>query len=277
MKIPIIAGLALASASVLNAASVSVFLDSGAAGKVPGSTNTATPFANNSRESTWDITSSAQTGLSALGAAVMEVRMITVNINGDSRRATVGGGNGLGVDTGGNANWIDGSSREAGIFQFKLYSDVGKTMEITGLTFTLSSVISRMTDNTNHVIDAFAGGGAITFDDGSSNPIGTPAANASNVYLGGSLFTAGNDAGNSSVSDLGIISGSLSGATPAYYTATSSGVTFDEDDTFWLRRRNGADAAYQLGGYTLDIVPEPTSSTLFAMGAAGLILRRRRA
>lgn len=274
--IKVLAGV-LATTPLLDAASVTVFLDNGTT--APGSTNGAIPFTNNTRESVWDITSTAESGLAALGAAVMEIRMVTLNVNGDSRRATTAGGNGLGVDTGSNNNWIDGNSREAGLFQFTLYSDVGKTVELTGLSFTLTAVISRQTNDADHLIDAFAGSGALTFDDGASGSIGTPADNSSNIYLGGSLLTAANDGTNSSTSDTGIISGSLSGAAPAFYTTASSGVSFGDDDSFWLRRRNAVagDAAYQLGGFTLNVVPEPTAPTLIGLGGLMLLLRRRRA
>lgn len=71
------------------------------------------------------------------------------------------------------------------MFQVRFYSDVGKTVEITGLNITLSSVVVRLGNVSNLLLDAYAGSGALTFDDGGSGAIGTPAENSSNVYLGG--------------------------------------------------------------------------------------------
>ena len=95
--------LGMIAAAPIQAAVVTVFLDNGV--NAPGSTNTAIPFVTGDRVATWDVTAAQQGGLTSLGAAVMEVRMVTLNVNGDSRAANTGGGNGLGVDTGGNVAW----------------------------------------------------------------------------------------------------------------------------------------------------------------------------
>ena len=264
------------AAAPLQAAVVTVFLDNGV--NAPGSTNTAIPFVTGDRVATWDVTAAQQGGLTSLGAPVMEVRMVTLNLNGGSRAANTGGGNGLGVDTGGNVAWMDGSTREAGLFQLTFFSDVGKTIEITGLDITLSSVIVRMNNVSTMLLDARAGSGALTFDDGAAIPatIGAPADNNSNVYLGGAPMSAANDGTNADTSDLGLVPTTSAGIN--YYTMASTGVTFAEDDSLWLRRRNsaGVDTAYQLGAFTLNIVPEPSSAMLVLGGLLALGLHRRR-
>lgn len=260
--------------SLVSAASVSIFLDNGT--NLATSTNSGTPYSNTDRDVSWDVLASAESGLSAVGGAVMEVRMLTLNVNGDSRQANGGGGNGLAVTTGGNNAWLDGSTREGAVFQFKVYSDLGKTTEVTGLTFTLSSVLARMSNNSNHVVDAFAGSGALTFDDGTS-AIPAPVDNNSNIFLGGNLMNAGGDSSNQTVQDLGLGPTSFTGPAPDVYAIASSGVSFDEDGTFWIRRRNlaGADAAYQLGALTFDVIPEPSSAMLLSLAACACLRRRR--
>ena len=262
------------AAASLQAAVVTVFLDNGS--NAPGSTNSGSPFATGDREATWDVSSSAQGGLTALGAAVMEVRMVTLNVNGDSRAANNGGGNGLAVDTGANSAWMDGGTQESGLFQVRFYSDVEKTVEITGLNITLSSVIVRLGNVSNLLLGAYAGSGVLTFDDGASGAIATPADNSSNVYLGGTLISSANDGTNSSTSDTGLLPTTSAGVN--FYTVASSGVTFGEDDSLWLRRNNsgGADSAYQLGGFTLNVIPEPSSAMLMMGGLLAMGMRRRR-
>lgn len=265
--------LGFVTASSSQAAIVNVFLDNGT--NVPGSTNTAVPFSNGDRDTSWDVTAAQQGGLTALGVAVMQVRMVTLNVNGDSRAANTGGGNGLGVDTGSNNAWMDGGSRESGLFQLTFFSDVGKTIEVTGLNITLSSVSVRLGNVSNLLLDAHAGSGALTFDDGTAT-IGAPVDNGSNINLGGTLMSAANDGTNSSSSDTGLVPTASAGIN--FNTVVSSGVSFTEDDSLWLRRRNtgGADSAYQLGGFTLNVIPEPSSSILLMGGLLALGLRRRR-
>lgn len=264
------------AAASLHAAIVTVFLDNGS--NAPGSTNTASPFSNTDRDTSWDVSAAQQGGLTALGVAVMQVRMVTFNINGDSRAANGGGGNGLAVETGANNAWMDGGSREAGLFQVTFFSDVGKTIEVTGLDISLSSVLVRMGNVSNLLIDAYAGSGALTFDDGAGIPatIGAPVNNDSNIYLGGSLLSAANDGTVSESSDTGLVPTTSAGVN--FYSVNSSGVAFSEDDSLWLRRRNssGSDSAYQLGGFTLNVVPEPSSAMLMMGGLLALGLRRRR-
>ena len=155
---------------------------------------------------------------------------------------------------------------------------LSKLSEITGLDITLSSVIVRMNNVSTMLLDARAGSGALTFDDGAAIPatIGAPADNNSNVYLGGALMSAANDGTNADTSDLGLVPTTSAGIN--YYTMASTGVTFAEDDSLWLRRRNsaGVDTAYQLGAFTLNIVPEPSSAMLVLGGLLALGLHRRR-
>ncbi len=96
------------------AATINVFLDDGT--KVAGSSNTSQPFSNGARNITWDILASAESGLSDIGAAVMTIRMVPFNLNGDSRGAITADGSGLGVDTGSSVNWIDGGTGEGALF-----------------------------------------------------------------------------------------------------------------------------------------------------------------
>lgn len=67
--------------------------------------------------------------------------------------------------------------------------------------------------------------------------------------------------------ELGLIPTTTTGVN--YYTIASSGVFISEDDSLWLRRRNdrGSDAAYQLGAFTVNVVPKPSP-------AMGLCRRR---
>ena len=258
----------LVGTTALQAADVGVFLDNGSA---TGSTNTAQPFTAGDRDASWDVLATAESGLSDFGAAVMTVRMVAVNINGDSRTANTGGGSGLGITTGGTDTWV--SNAQAALFQFSFYSDAGKTNEITGLTITLDSVIARMTDNATNLINARAGSGALTNDGGTGNAL--------RWSLGGNELGAGNDNTNSSTSDLGLLPSSTSGATPAFYTIASSGVTGSEDSSFWLRRTNsagGSDSAYQIGGLNFTVIPEPGTFALIGglFALAFVAVRRRR-
>ncbi len=255
--------LLLAVAPCIQAAVVNVFLDDGA--HVSESSNTGTPFVNDTQDTTWDVDATAENGLTGIGAAVMTVRMVTFNVNGSLRNANTGGGNGLAVYTGGNNAWMDGTTREAGLFQLAFYSDLAKTTEITGLDITFKSLISRTNLGTTRAVDVLAGSGAVTFDGG-------------NVLLGGVILTAANDGDNSFAAKAGLVSPSDN---IAFYTinAGTDAVTFSESDSFWVRRRNfsgSGDSAYQLGGLTFDVIPEPATLGLFAMVGGGMVFVRRK-
>ena len=238
-------------------ANINIFLDEGT--QVPGSSNTNIPFTVLDRDVTWDVSASAENDLANIGAAVMSVRMVTFNINGNSRAAATGGGNGLGVYTGSNNNWMDGTTREAAIFQLSFYKDAAKTLEITGLDITFKSLISRVNIGVSgeQLIDVFAASGVLAVSD--TNDTAT-------ISVGGTILTAGNDEGIAS-------GGFLRGLKPwddvlGYYTMAdaSESVQFTEDDSFWVRRRNdpvdGANQAYQLGGITFRVVAELNSVIL---------------
>ncbi len=110
-----------------------VFLDDGA--NVPGSSNSGIPYPVSGADVSWDVTATAESGLSDIGAAVMEVRMVTLNVAGDSRGMSPSVF-GLGIQTGGNGAWMDGSTRETAVFQLAFYSDLAKTLEITDVDIT---------------------------------------------------------------------------------------------------------------------------------------------
>ena len=259
-----VAVLFLATALGAHAAVVNVFLDDGA--HVSGSSNSGTPYANNDRDVTWVVTATAESGLADIGAAVMSVRMVTVNVNGDSRGANVAGGNGLAVVTGSNDLWFDGGTREAALFQFSFYCDLAKTTEITGLDIGLQSIVSRVQTGTSKLADAFVGSGAVSFS-------ASPVDNTTDVFLDGTLLSAANDTANSFDSALGY---KTTNDALAFYTMTSAAVgsidSFSEDDSLWIRRRNttSGDVAYQLGNLSLNVVPEPVSLGL--IGVAGVVL-----
>ena len=260
-------------ASFVHANTVSVFLDNGT--NAPGSTNTAVPFATGDRDTTWTITSAAQPGLTGFGAAAMQVRMVTFNINGNSRQANQAGGNGLGVNTGTNT-WMDSSVGQAAAFQFTFFSDVAMTTQLTGLDIRFDSFTSRIADNPNvQDLSAYAGSGAFVY----SNPDDD---NNGLLTLGGTDMTLGNDGtlGNlGSSTFMGVVTEG-SGSTQ-YYTIASTAINFSEEDTFWVRRRNevapNANTVYQLGELTFTVIPEPgTYAALFGLVALGVVALRRR-
>ena len=263
----VFAGLLLMPA-VPYAAVVNVFLDDGA--HVPGSSNSGMPFANGDRDVSWDVAATAESGLADVGAAVMTVRLVTFNTNGDSREANKAANNGLAVDTGANNEWFDGNSREAALFQFSFYSDLAKTTQITGLDLGLISVVSRVKLGTTQLVDAYVGSGALTF---SSSPI----LDTTDVFLGGTLLRTANDTANSFDSALGF---QASSDLLTHYTmtaATGSIDSFSEDDSLWIRRRNttGDNEVYQLGAISLNVIPEPTTLGLCGFVAAGMFVIRR--
>ncbi len=255
----VVAMLTWATAPCIRAAVVNVFLDDGS--HVSGSSNSGTPYANNDRDVTWDVAATAESGLADIGAAVMSVRMVTVNVNGDSRGANSAGGNGLAVSTGSNGLWFDGGTREAVLFQFSFYSDLAKTTEMTGLDMDLVSIVSRVATGTTKVVDAFVGSGVLTFDPS------TNFNNTTDVFLGGTLLSAANDATNSFDSALGY---KTTNDALGFYIMTNAVVgrieSFSEDDSLWIRRRNSkvGDAAYQLGGLRFEVVSTATGYAAWA-------------
>ena len=227
---------------------VTVFLDNGSS--VPGSSNTNTPFAYGSRDVMWDVDASAESNLAAVGAEVMEVRMVTFNVNGNSRAANSGGGNGLAIDTGGNDSWMDGSTGEAALFQLTFYEDAAKTTEITDLDITFKAVISRIDippDGTNLAISAYAGSGVV--DLSTNDNIGV-------VSLDGLSLHITNESANVFAWDNDLVAASPD-LTPQRVEGTGS-VVFGPSDSFWLRRSNlsgGADDVYQLGAVIFTVAP----------------------
>jgi hypothetical protein len=267
LSISVFAGLLLMPV-VPYAGVVNVFLDDGV--HVAGSSNSGMPFTNGDRDVSWDVTATAESGLASVGAAVMTVRLVTFNTNGDSRSANTAAGNGLAVDTGTNNEWFDGGTREAALFQFSFYSDLAKTTEISGLDIGLLSIVSRVQNGTTKMVDAYVGSGALTFSNATID-------NTTDIFLGGSLLNTGRDPANSFDSALGFQSSS---DTLTYYTMTAavgSIDSFDEDDSLWIRRRNTTvgDSAYQLGAISLNVIPEPTTLGLCGFVAAGMFLIRR--
>ena len=248
-------------------ADISVFLDDGM--KAPGSTNTGQPFGSSpSFDTTWDILPSAQSGLTTLGAAVMEVRMLTFNVNADGRNATQAGGNGLGVLTGDDNNYMDARTGETALFQLSFFKDLGKTDSINVHSITLDSLIVRSANVSNPAINAYAGSGAIT--KGGTNGI--------RHSIGGTVLRTSNDAANSFVSDLNLSPATTPGTN--YYTVNSTGVIFGQDDSLWLRRTgNTNEYEFQLAAVNLSVavVPEPSAFLgLLGLICGGSFVRRRR-
>ena len=259
-------------ASFVHANTVSVFLDDGT--NAPGSTNTGSPFTTGQRDQTWNITSTAQPGLAGFGAEAMQVRMVTFNINGQSRQANEAGGNGLGVNTGGTNTWMQSNTNQAAAFQFTFFSDAAMTTELTGLNIRFDSFTSRIADNPNlQLLHAYAGSGAFVY----SNPDND---NNGLLTLRGTDMTTANDGtlGNlgSSLS-MGVVTEG-SGSTQ-YYTIASDAINFSEQDLFWVRRNNQgpADTVYQLAELQFTVIPEPgTYAALFGLVALGAVALRRR-
>jgi len=244
--------LALAAALLLSvapgsrAATVNVFLDNGS--NCPGSSNTGVPYAAGSRDTTWDVAATAENGLSTIGAAVMEVRM--VGTLGASSGAAPATDLGMTVTGGGSNAWLDDT--EAVFFQLSFYEDAGKTTEITGLNITFKSIVSRIaTGETNLAVNAHATSRAFSWLDNAPAGLGNEDyANLDPYYMWGTA----NDALAADTSDTG-----LAAAAPDFTYKTVAGtdsVLFSENDTFWLRRENlngAAAAAYQLGAVTFDV------------------------
>ncbi len=253
------------------AALVNVFLDDGVT--APGSSNTGVPYALQSRDTTWDVTATAESGLSGIGAAVMEVRMITLGgATGASSGAAPGSGLGLTVVGGGNNAWLD--DNEAVLFQTKFYSDLGKTTEITGVTSTFKSVTSRYWDS-NLAINAHATSGAFSWTDNAPVGLGDEDYAFLDVNF---LWGPANDLNASDSDDLGLTVPTPGVGTYDVVSGTDS-VTFGDGGTFWLRRvnQNGAsDGAYQLGAVTFDVVPEPATLGLFGLLGGGMLWIRKR-
>ena len=240
----VVAAVVLSGAHQARASVVNVFLDDGSA---PGSSNTSAPYAigggvTNNSDSTWDVLATAENGLSAIGAAVMEVRMLTFNVNGDLR----GAGHstfGLGVTTGSNSGWFDGNTQEAALFELSFFSDVAKSLELTGVDITFKSILARHVPvDTNRVVTVYSGSGVVT------------TAGAA-VFLDGTKMSSANDSTlyDSAQAGLGI----PDSAEGQYVTMLGDdSVAFTENNVFWVRRRNLAgvgDAAYQLGAITFDV------------------------
>jgi len=266
-----VVALLLTVAPSSQAALVNVFFDNGA--NVPGSSNTAIPYAHLTRDATWDVTATAESGLGGIGAAVMEVRMITIGYAaGSDSAATVAGGLGIAAqDSGGLNAWF--SNNQALVLQLKFYSDLGKTTEIPGVTSTFDSVTSRYW-NSDYALNAYAGSGALTWLDNAPAGLGNEDyLNVAPNYLWGEV----QDDSASYVSEKDLTVGA---PIVGYNTINSSGaVSFGGGDTFWLRRENlngAADGAYQLGAVSFDVVPEPATLGLFGLLGGGMLWIRKR-
>lgn len=250
-----------------HASLVTIFLDNGS--NAPGSSNSGSPFVNGNRDVTWDISASAENGLVDIGAAVMSVRLVCNNMLAASRGTDTGGGNGLAVQTGSNNAWFDGGTGEAAIFQFAFYSDAGKTSKLAGLNLTLNSLISRVA-TTDLLLHANAASGELTYTG--------PLDNNALVYLNGTAMTSANDASLAQIRDLNLKSDADAGVNQWFTIGASGDMTFSDSDTFWLRRANAnsaSDGFYQLGGVTLDVIPEPVTLGLIGFVSAGMLFIRR--
>jgi hypothetical protein len=240
--------------SLAHAASVNVWLDDGA--HATGSTSAGQAFSN-SRDATWDVTATQENGLSELGAAVMSIRLLSFNSNGDSRESTTGGGNGLTVRSGSNNFWMDALNNEGTAFQLKFYSDVAKTTEITDLDITFKSLVTR-TANSNLAVNAYAGSGALAISGDGTNDTDT-------VSLGGTDMVYASDSSNSFAEETDLVPSGYTNLN--FYTVTGSdAITFSEEDTFWIRRSNlndAADNAYQVANLTFEIVPKPAEVSVW--------------
>ena len=239
---------------------------------VPGSSNTSIPYAHLGRDQTWDVTATAESGLSAIGAAVMEVRMIS--LSGASSSAVNGSSLGFATTGGGNNGWFD--NNEAVVLQLKFYSDAGKTTEITGVTSTFTSALSRYwtSDFALNAYAAEASSGALFWQD---NGVAGPS-NDDFLNVGGAfLFDEARDDNASDVSEKDLTIGA---PIVGYNTINASGaVSFGDGATFWLRRENlngAADGAYQLGAVAFDVVPEPATLGLFGLLGGGMLWIRKR-
>ncbi|QHI69145.1 hypothetical protein [Tichowtungia aerotolerans] len=234
--------LTTGTGSDAQAEQIAIWLDDGS--QAPGSTSTGQDYAN-LRDASWDVPATLENGLSDIGAAVMTVRMVGFNVNGNSRQLTTGGGNGLAVKTGSNNYWMDGINHEGAAFQFTFYSDLAKTDEVSGVGIVFDSLCLR-TASSDLALDAFAGFGQLTVD-------GT--FDTSTVSLGDVRMTSQADSMMAFVSDKNLTPENFSGT--GWYTVNASQeVVFTEKDTFWVRRKNMSDAsdsAFQIGGITFHV------------------------
>lgn len=255
--------LVVALASQLSdAANVSIYFDNGS--NVPGSTNTGSPGFNfGTAVFTWDVSSTAESGLSDIGAAVMEVRMTAMDSTATRAGMNNLGGLGLAVQGGNNTNWIDPG--EAPVLELSFFSDVGKTNEITGLTIGVESYTARIASGVSLGTDFYAGSGSFQ--------------NVGTIRLGGVDLTQATDATNANV-DSHSISYTPPSVSTDYYTASlgSGNFEFSEDDTIWMRRSGNA-RTFQLGALNLTVIPEPSTSAysiVLGLAAGAFILIRRR-
>ncbi|QHI69144.1 GDSL-type esterase/lipase family protein [Tichowtungia aerotolerans] len=225
-------------------AQVSVWLDDGT--KASGSTSAGQAFAG-SRDASWDVIVSQESGLADIGAAVMSVRVVSFIHNGDSRQSTTGGGNGLTVRSGSNNFWFDALNYEGTAFQLKFYSDASKTVEITDLGITFKSVMVR-TANENLAVNAYAGTGELVISGESTN-------DTDKVSFGGNDMIYTDDSSSSFAQETGLVPLGFAGT--GFYTINGTdAITFTEDDTFWLRRYNlneTSDTAYQVAALTFSV------------------------
>ncbi len=250
-----VAALIFSAATGSQAATVNVFLDDGT-NNVPGSSNIGFPYAHLDRDVTWDVGASAENGLSAIGAAVMEVRLMALGSlsSASSAAVTQGGGTGLGISAGVNGAWIGATN--AVLFQLSFYEDAAKTSEITGVDISLKSLTPRVSIGvhaTNMAVNAYAGSDAFSWWDANSNSV---LDNADYGFLGSHFLFINNDTVEANTEELLLVA-SDAGAATDYFTIDSDGsVVFGEGDTFWLRRENlngSPDVAYQLGAVTFDV------------------------
>ncbi|QHI69142.1 hypothetical protein [Tichowtungia aerotolerans] len=225
-------------------ATVSVWLDDGT--KAPGSTSAGTSYAN-LRDGAWDVTATQENGLADIGAAVMSVRLVSFIHNGNSRKSTNGGGNGLTVYSGSNNFWMDAVNYEGAAFQLKFYSDLSKTQEIKGMDITFRSIMVR-TANANLAVNAYAGSGALAISGDGTN-------DTDMVSLDGADMDYSSDSANSFAEETDLVPIGFNG--PDFYTVNGThAITFSEDDTFWVRRDNlngASDTAYQVANLTFEL------------------------
>lgn len=274
-----IIGAAMVAAMLMTgsqAALVNVFLDDGSI--VPGSTSTVYPFNHLDREVTWDVSATAESGLAAIGAAVMEVQLTSLGGAGAySYGMTQAGLNGFAVSGGPSGAWFDPA--EAAIFHLSFYADAGKTVELTGLDVTFKSVTSRGW-TANQAVHAFAAQNQPEWVDNAPVGLGDEDYARMEIPAGGYVnFFPWQDNNMKETADYNLMS---VGAVGDNYWSTAYGtdaVVFGEGDTFWLRRENlsgQAAAAYQLGAVTFDVIPEPATLGLFGLLGSGLLFLRKR-
>jgi hypothetical protein len=236
---------------------VTVYLDNGSA--IPGSSNTNQPYSVGDRDVSWDVSASAENGLIEIGAAVMTVRMLPISYPKTGR---------LGVSRGAGAGYTWGLSiledrgepgdqwmynGDGAVFQLTFYEDAGKTTEINDVNITLNSLTARMA-NSNMAMNVFAGEGDIAL---------TGNTDADDVTLAGNRMTIANDSVISFVSETGFAPTNFIG-TEVYTIGGNGTVSFDANDTLWVRRENlngASNAAYQLGAMTFSVKVQNTYET----------------